>query len=201
MKKWKSLNWEIGASRSCGGDFRRLCFIWKFRNAGVWLAERWIDFREPDQSQFVIDCSTRCSKNGALGLRTKYSFFYDPPQRLSLMIPSMMRVSFKVRQDHTTRPKSRNYGHNHSSGRIVVNIVTGERIKQIFIIKSTTTDYSKSPKTMIFRAILKSLRITLISCFTPQSPRHCSQNRQSSNLWQDLWTFWQEQKHAKFKDR
>ena len=167
----------------------------------MWLAERWIDFREPDQSQFVIDCSTRCSKNGALGRRTKYSFFYNPPQRLSLMIPSMMRVSFKVRQDHTTRLNSRNYGHNHPSGRIVVNIVTGERIKQIFIIKSTTTDYSKSPKTMIFRAILKSLRITLISCFTPQSPRHCSQNRPSSNLWQDLWTFWQEQKHAKFKDR
>ena len=169
-KKWKSLNWEIGASRSCGGDFRRLCFIWKFRNAGPWLADRGIDFREPDQSQFVIDCSTRCSKNGALGLRTKstHCFLWSTVKHFWVRL----ELSSKVRQDHTTRTKSQTAKWHRPQGWAVVNLDTGERIKQIFTMKSTTTDdlVCKSPKTVIFRAILKIFENYTVSYTAVSTP-------------------------------
>ena len=73
----------------------------------------------------------------------------------------------------------------------MVNLDTGERIKQIFTMKSTTTDdlVCKSPKTVIFRAILKSLGITRF--LTRQSPHHCSQNI-TSILIQDLLDYLEE---------
>ena len=96
--------------------------------------------------------------------------------------------SSKVRQDHTTTQKSQKAP---SEGWIVVNMTTGDRIKQIFRMKSTTTDdLYKSPKTVIFRAILKSLRMYTEHVLTRQSQRHCSQNN-SSILRQDLLTYWQ----------